>query len=184
MSCACYDFASARTLTIGHMHGLRDLSGKQDTPERIAQAEKFAALIRSVVVDGDGLVACGDFNVTPDSATFAILAELGLADLVVGRGFDDTRTSHYVKPGRFADYLLVNQPLREMAFEVVASPEVSDHRPLLLTVWIKLVKAPSSRAQLALSLAHPRETQGPGRSRRVSRPPHPKLVEGLRERAG
>lgn len=127
-----YDFAARRPLTIAHMHGLRDPNGKHDTPERIAQARRLAALVRSVVEEGDGLVVCGDFNVEPDSATFPRLAELGLVDLVTARGFTDTRTSYYAKPGRYADYLLVNAPLMDADFEVVAAPEASDHRPLRL----------------------------------------------------
>lgn len=120
------------TLTVAQMHGLRDLSGKSDTPARAAQAERFAALIGRLHRPGEALVACGDFNLEPDSATFARLADLGLSDLVVGRGFTDTRTSHYSRPGRFADYMLVNADLAVADFRVIAQPEVSDHRPLLL----------------------------------------------------
>ncbi len=129
-----HDFESGRAVTIGHMHGLRDLVGKHDTAERLTQAHRFARLLRSVAEDDDAIVACGDFNVGPDSETFAVLAELGLVDLVVTRGFEDTRTSHYRKPGRFADYMLVNAALKDAPFEVVVSPEVSDHRPLRLRI--------------------------------------------------
>ena len=78
-------------------------------------------------------MACGDFNVLPDSRLFDELAELGLADLVTARGFTDTRTSYYGKPNRFADYLLVSAGVTVVDFDVVEAPEVSDHRPLLLT---------------------------------------------------
>jgi len=93
-----YDFDGRRPLTIGHMHGLRDLGGKHDTPARAAQARRFAALVRSVAEPGDALVVGGDFNVEPDSETLTILGELGLKDLVTTRGFTDTRTSYYAKP--------------------------------------------------------------------------------------
>ena len=129
-----YHFGQGRPLTIGHMHGLRDLDGKHDTPARAVQARRFAALVRSVAEPGDALVVGGDFNVEPDSETFAILGELGLTDLVRTRGFTDTRTSHYAKPGRYADYMMVNAPLADAEFEVVTAPEVSDHRVLLLRV--------------------------------------------------
>jgi endonuclease/exonuclease/phosphatase family metal-dependent hydrolase len=114
------------------MHGLRDLDGKHDTPARLAQAQRFANLIQSIAEPGDRMIACGDFNVLPDSATFEVLRENGLTDLVTTRGFTDTRTSHYPKPNRYADYLLVNGAVRVNAFYVVQEPEVSDHRPLLL----------------------------------------------------
>ena len=128
-----YDFEQGHAVVIVHMHGLRDLDGKHDTPERLAQAERLAALTQSVTKPGDRVVVCGDFNVLPDSETFAVLERIGLGDLVTGRGFTDTRTSHYEKPGRFADYMLVNDAVRVLSFDVVAAPEVSDHRPLVLT---------------------------------------------------
>lgn len=129
-----YDFVAGRPIVVGHMHGLRDLAGKHETPARREQAQRFAALIASVREHGDAVVACGDFNVNPGSETFAVLGELGLRDLVVGRGFQDTRTSHYRKAGRFADYMLVSGELADQPFEVVTEPEVSDHRPLRLSL--------------------------------------------------
>lgn len=119
-------------LTVAQMHGLRDSAGKADTPARQAQAEAFCSLIRRVWHPGERLIACGDFNVLPDSATFRTLAGLGLTDLVTTRGFADTRTSHYKKAGRFADYMLVSDKVGIIRFDVVEQPEVSDHRALLL----------------------------------------------------
>lgn len=129
-----FDFACQQPIVIAHMHGLRDLGGKQDTLERVVQARKLAALVMSVAQDGDRIVVCGDFNVLPGSETFSILGELGLSDLVQGRGFQGTRTSLYEKPGRFADYLLVNSAVKISAFEVLKLPEVSDHCPLVLEI--------------------------------------------------
>ncbi len=129
-----HDFERGGPVTIAHMHGLRDLRGKMDTPERLAQARRLAGLAAAVAAPGDRLVVCGDFNVQPGSATFAVLAELGLRDLVTGRGFSGTRSSHYRKPGAFADYMLVNEAVDVRGFDVVAAPEVSDHRPLLLEI--------------------------------------------------
>lgn len=123
---------SGRAFTIAHMHGLRTVDGKDDTPDRIAQAEAFAALVSRVRRPGDGVIACGDFNVLPGSATFDILGRIGLTDLVTANGHCDTRTSWYKKEQRFADYLLVSPEVDVLRFEVVAQPEVSDHRPLLL----------------------------------------------------
>ena len=54
--------------------------------------------------------------------------------LVTGRGFTSTRNSHYKKPGRFADYMLINDLSAVQDFDVVYDPEVSDHCPLILTV--------------------------------------------------
>jgi endonuclease/exonuclease/phosphatase family metal-dependent hydrolase len=124
--------AAAGTVTIAHMHGLRDLDGKHDTPAREAQARQLVDMIKRTRRHGDKLVVCGDFNVLPGSATFATLAEIGLTDLVTTRGYTDTRTSHYAKQQRFADYMLVSADVDVRCFEIVREPEVSDHCALLL----------------------------------------------------
>lgn len=121
--------AANRTVTVVHLHGLRDARGKGDTPARRAQAERLAALVERVREADDMTVVCGDLNVLPDSETFAALAELDLVDLV---GSADTRSSSYAKPVRHANYLLVSDPGAVRNFEIVEHPEVSDHRPLVL----------------------------------------------------
>jgi len=121
-------------VAIVQMHGLRDLAGKGDTPARLAQAHALVGLIEKVRQKGEGLVVCGDFNLLPGSETFAVLGKLGLTDLVTTRGFTDTRTSWYPKEGRHADYLLATPEVQIEKFEVVAEPEVSDHRALLLEI--------------------------------------------------
>jgi endonuclease/exonuclease/phosphatase family metal-dependent hydrolase len=123
------DRSAGRTIAIAQMHGLRDPAGKQDTPERLAQANRLAELVSRTRAPDDLCVVCGDFNVLPESETFAILGKIGLVDLV---GRRDTRTSHYRKPVRHAGYLLVSEPEAVQAFDVPAQPEVSDHRPLVL----------------------------------------------------
>ncbi|MDX0553390.1 endonuclease/exonuclease/phosphatase family protein [Sinorhizobium medicae] len=127
-----FDPDSGLYATIAQMHGLRDPAGKGDTPARAEQSMRLVKLIESVWPGDERLVVCGDFNLLPQSSTFARLATLGLSDLVTGRGYTDTRTSFYEKEGRFADYMLVNDRVDVVGFEVVADPEVSDHRPLLL----------------------------------------------------
>lgn len=129
-----YDYAADRALTVVQLHGLRTVDGKGDTPERDAQADALIALVQRLHRPDEGLVLCGDLNLLPESRTFGALSRLGLTDLVTTRGFTDTRTSHYTKPGRYADYMLVNATVPVAGFTVVESPEVSDHRALLLTL--------------------------------------------------
>jgi len=120
-------------VVIAQMHGLRDpVAGKADTPERAVQADRFAALIAGLAQPGDAVIACGDFNVLPGSATLVRLGVLGLRDLVTAGGFAGTRTASYAKPDRFADYLLVNDRVSIRHFDVIREPEVSDHCPLWL----------------------------------------------------
>ena len=81
-------------VTIVHLHGLRDPSGKGDTPARAAQARRLAELVEQSGEEDDLSIVCGDLNLLPDSDTFRVLAEVGLTDLV---GTADTRTSRYTK---------------------------------------------------------------------------------------
>ncbi|SMX24995.1 endonuclease/exonuclease/phosphatase family protein [Boseongicola aestuarii] len=127
-----YDFANDTPVAIAHMHGLRDLAGKMDTPDRAAQASRLKDLATSVAEPNDPLIVCGDFNVEPGSETFDILADAGLTDLVTTRDFPGTRSSLYKKQSRFADYMMVNSVTKVRSFDVIYSPEVSDHCPLVL----------------------------------------------------
>ena len=127
-----YDASAGRTITVTHMHGLRDLRGKMDTPERAEQARRFLSMSETISRAGDLRIICGDFNVEPDSQTLALLRQAGFVELVTGRGFPGTRTSHYTKPGRFADYMLIDREDAVAGFDVITDPEVSDHCPLIL----------------------------------------------------
>lgn len=129
-----FDHESQKSLAILQLHGLREISGKGDTAARAGQSKRLVEIIRAFQKPNEAVVLCGDLNLLPDSQTFDDLKALGLEDLVTKLGFTDTRTSHYAKSGRYADYLLVNAHVEWTAFDVVAQPEVSDHRPLLLTL--------------------------------------------------
>lgn len=73
-----FDFTTGQPAVIAHMHGLRDLNGKQDIPARLTQAKRLVQLVKNIAEDGDRIVVCGDFNVLPDSETFTVLKELEL----------------------------------------------------------------------------------------------------------
>ena len=130
-----FDHGAGHPVTVAHMHGLRDLAGKGDTPARRAQAERLAAMVEALARPGERVVVCGDLNVLPGGETLAILRErLGLIELVTSRGHGGTRTSFYAKAVRHADYMLVNAAVAVRSFAVVTEPEVSDHRPLVIEV--------------------------------------------------
>jgi endonuclease/exonuclease/phosphatase family metal-dependent hydrolase len=125
------DRAADRPVWVVQAHGLRDPLGKGDTPARRGQAERLAELVQRIRGPRDLVVVCGDLNLLPGSETFAVLAGIGLTDLV---GTADTRSSHYRKPVRHANYLLVSDVAAVKGFEILADPEVSDHRPLILDI--------------------------------------------------
>jgi endonuclease/exonuclease/phosphatase family metal-dependent hydrolase len=127
-----HDRDGDRTICITQMHGLRDPKGKHDTPERADQARRFLRLSEQTSRPGDLRVLCGDFNVEPASATLALLTGAGFVELVTTGGFPGTRTSLYSRPGRFADYLLIDRAEAIKGFDVPMEPEVSDHCPLIL----------------------------------------------------
>lgn len=127
-----YDYGSQRSISVTHMHGLRDLNGKMDTPERAEQAKRLLHLSQQMSEPDDIVAICGDFNVEPNSEMLRILADAGFSELVTGHGFTSTRNSQYKKPGRFADYMLINDTDAVKEFDVVYHPEVSDHCPLVL----------------------------------------------------
>ena len=129
-----YDYQQERSVSITHMHGLRDMRGKMDTPERAAQTRRLLDCSSLISEPDDAVIICGDFNVEPQSETLEILRDAGMSELVTGRGFDGTRNSYYQKPGRFADYMMVNDKVEVLDFQVVSDPEVSDHCPLILEI--------------------------------------------------
>lgn len=127
-----WDPVSEQSILVIHFHGLRDPSGKGETPARSAQCAAVLALLADMRRFGEACVLAGDFNVLPDNPMFGELAAAGMTDLVTTAGITDTRTSLYPKSQRYDDYLLVSSEIRVQAFDVPANPEVSDHRPLIL----------------------------------------------------
>jgi endonuclease/exonuclease/phosphatase family metal-dependent hydrolase len=129
-----YDYDRDRFVSVTHMHGLRDMAGKTDTPDRTLQAHKLLDISRQVADRSDIAIVCGDFNVEPGSETLRLFEERGMTELVTRADTGGTRTSFYKKAGRFADYMLVSDPGRVRRFDVIREPEVSDHCPLSLEI--------------------------------------------------
>jgi len=129
-----FDYNGDTPVVIAHMHGLRDLNGKMDTPERTLQAHNLLSMVNGLAENNAPLVVCGDFNVVPNSETLKILSAAGLTDLVTTQTTRGTRNSHYKKKNRYADYMLVNEHTNVLDFNVIFEPEVSDHCPMILTI--------------------------------------------------
>jgi endonuclease/exonuclease/phosphatase family metal-dependent hydrolase len=129
-----YNYHLNSGVVVAHMHGLRDLQGKVDTPERAKQAHRFLSMVKNIAEDGEPTIVCGDFNVKPESETLNILTQAGFTELVTTRTTKGTRSSYYKKPNRYADYILVNEHVNITDFKVVHDPEVSDHCPIVLEI--------------------------------------------------
>lgn len=118
------------SITIMNLHGLwqRD-SHKKDTPERLEQSRK----IKDFFAGGDQKnILCGDFNVIHDGNAISILEE-SMVNLVKKYNITSTRSEHYPKEEKFADYILVSGLLEVKDFKVLPDV-VSDHLPLFLEI--------------------------------------------------
>lgn len=111
---------------IANLHGLWNAKGKTDCPERISQSNTTIHLLGPPFPERH--ILCGDFNLLPTTESFAILTR-GRRDLVSENGVLNTRSSHYLKAERYADYILLAGDVSPVEFEV-CKDEVSDHLPL------------------------------------------------------
>ncbi len=114
--------------TILNFHGLWNGGPKEDTKERIIQSERMAGFIKNIT---HGHVLMGDFNLLPETKSLKILEELGMNNLIKEFGITSTRSTHYSKPVRFADYTLVSKDVKVNDFKVLPE-EVSDHLAMYL----------------------------------------------------
>jgi len=114
--------------TVINFHGLWNGGGKTDSPDRLSQSQKIREFMDTKAKGK--VVLVGDFNLEPDTESVAIL-EKGMRNLIKENDITSTRSHHYTKPIKFADYAIVSSDLNVTRFEVLQDP-VSDHLPLLL----------------------------------------------------
>ena len=114
-------------LTIYNLHGLYTGGGKNDTPDRLEQSKR----VRDFMSTKSGeKILCGDFNLAPDTESLKIL-ESEMRNLIKENGITSTRSHHYKKDLRLADYMIVSKGIEVKKFEVLQDV-VSDHLPMLL----------------------------------------------------
>lgn len=80
------------------------------------------------------MVLCGDFNLLPDTESIRIIEQARLKNLITENGIVSTRTSHYTRADKFADYIFVSQQNVEVKSFNVLPDEVSDHSPLVIEI--------------------------------------------------
>ncbi|MEN9557867.1 MAG: hypothetical protein RL141_236 [Candidatus Parcubacteria bacterium] len=115
-------------LHIFNFHGLWNGGGKGDSEPRLEQSRKLAEYIKGFT---GKKILCGDFNLLPDTESLKLIEQIPLRNLVKEYGVTSTRTSYYEKENRFADYILVNEGVNVIDFNVLPD-EVSDHSPLFI----------------------------------------------------
>lgn len=115
-------------ITILNLHGLWQRgSKKQDTTERIEQSKRVSKFLSTI--EGKKILA-GDFNMVPDGESIRIL-ENNMINLVKTYKVETTRSSHYPRGEKFADYILVSKDVEVKDFKVLQD-EISDHLPLFV----------------------------------------------------
>jgi|SRR3989344_2636316 len=114
--------------TILNFHGLWNRGPKEDTEERIIQSDNIVKFLKNIKHHH---VLMGDFNLLPETKSLKMLEELGMRNLIKEFGITSTRSSHYTKPVRFADYTLVSKDVKVNDFKVLPD-EVSDHLAMYL----------------------------------------------------
>jgi endonuclease/exonuclease/phosphatase family metal-dependent hydrolase len=114
--------------TVINFHGLWNGGGKTDSLDRLEQSRKIREYMDTQATGK--VILIGDFNLEPETESVAIL-EKDMRNLIKEYGVTSTRSRHYKKPVKFADYAIVSNDLNVEKFEVLQD-SVSDHLPLLL----------------------------------------------------
>ncbi|MFA6269894.1 MAG: endonuclease/exonuclease/phosphatase family protein [Candidatus Paceibacterota bacterium] len=115
-------------VTILNLHGLwQRNSMKRDTPERMEQSKKIKDFFNG---HNGKKILCGDFNIINDGNAMSLLEE-DMTNLIKKYEITSTRSSHYPKEEKYADYVLISENVEDKNFQVLTD-EVSDHLPLLL----------------------------------------------------
>ncbi len=114
--------------TIANFHGLWNGQGKSDTQERLLQSDNIANFLKNIPHPH---VLCGDFNLLPETQSLKKFEAMGLKNLIKEFGITSTRSSHYEKPIKFADYTFMSPEIKINEFKVLPD-EVSDHLAMYL----------------------------------------------------
>ena len=110
----------------------------EDTEGKLEVGKKLVQLMKTVP---DSCILTGDFNVTPSSQIISWLKPFG-SNLTVEYGLTNTlnphlhKASHLFPPGVLSDYIIVSNSLSVVSFQLIDSPDLSDHFGLAVTVEV------------------------------------------------
>ncbi|MFA9289170.1 MAG: endonuclease/exonuclease/phosphatase family protein [Weeksellaceae bacterium] len=113
--------------TVAHFHGVWYPKTKLDNDERLEQSRKIKEFLDTKT---GKKILCGDFNLLPTTESMKIL-EAGNRNLITEYNIESTRTEHYKREEKHADYILVSPEVNVIDFGLVEEV-VSDHYPLML----------------------------------------------------
>lgn len=120
-------------VVIAHLHGLWENSIKEDTLLKLEQSKRIVKWLDHIRTRFSlSVVLAGDFNLLPHTESIYMIQHAGLRNLITHYDIHDTRTSHYQKKLRHADYIFVSNDIIVHDFHVMPDV-VSDHAPLRLT---------------------------------------------------
>lgn len=119
---------SGKEYTVINFHGLWSGEERLDSEDRINQSKKLKEFLNTL---GGTKIVCGDFNLSRDTKSLAILDE-GMRNLIKESGVTSTRPERYFPyADKFCDYILVDKDVKVNDFKVLQD-EVSDHLALVL----------------------------------------------------
>ncbi len=125
-------------MTVLNLHGAWQPGGKTDTPERLDQSQRIVDFTNRF---SHPLILAGDFNLTLNTRSVQLIEEAGWENLIRTHGITSTRTSHYDKPEKFADYVFVKNGVNVQEFRVLPE-QISDHAPLFLSYTLPTKDSP------------------------------------------
>ena len=122
---------------VANVHGIWENSIKTDTAMKLFQSERIIQYMRYLKFRFPYAkqILCGDFNLIPETESIKRIEQAGFINLVKEYHIMSTRTPHYAKEIKHADYIFEEPGITVHSFKTM-SDVVSDHAPLQLTFTI------------------------------------------------
>ncbi len=119
---------AAHAFYVINFHGLWNGGGKLDSADRLEQSKKMLEFTKELRSD---YILCGDFNLAPATESLKMIEKSPVRNLIKEYKVTSTRTHHYTKPEKFADYVFVTKGISVKDFKVLPDV-VSDHSPVFM----------------------------------------------------
>jgi len=110
----------------------------EDTEQKLEVGKKLVQLMKTVP---EPYILTGDFNVAPTSQIISWLKSFG-RNLTLEQNITNTlnphlhKASHIFPPGIVSDYVVVSNSLSVFSFQLIDSPDLSDHFGLAVEIEV------------------------------------------------